>query len=584
MPSGILNVVCYGCNDLYLTGAPQITLFKIAYRRYTNFSIESYEIYPNTTTNFGQTIEIIVPRIGDLVSKTYISIDIPQTYFSYAEFEFNPPNIPNNTVYETNYNTVVAFMKYNTAAYRTILRDTAVINISTVDIRNDLNIIINGDGQTAKNNFENLYSDLLSDDLKYLLKTSNIYLSLNSILSVQSTDPTIISQVLSITQNCIQSSVNVQQYYFQLYNQNQLATSTANTSNLNFSWNTYLGHNIIEYIDVSIGGELIDRTEGENLQLLYELKHYKTLESTYDILIGNVPELYTYNSKPKPAYTLYIPMQFWFTKNYGSAYPIVASNFNDMSFKIKFRNINDCATIQSLNSYNYTLADLWNNKSYNLTVSLFMDYIFLDQLERKKFAQSSHEYLIESTQIITDTITQESYISKLDFKHPCKEFIWFFQKSVYRADSSGRNSGNFNNFTLDTNGNPMISMSLTLNGSEKINSALGTWQYFNYVQPYQNHRTTPSDGINSYSFALYPEEIQPSGTLNMSRLKDVVMSFKLNPNAFLYMSSELDYNIIPGSLNDVQNTTDLTFKLYAISYNVLRITNGYTALAFSIIQ
>jgi len=584
MPSGILNVACYGCNDLYLTGAPQITLFKIAYRRYTNFSIESYEIYPNTTTNFGQIIEIIVPRIGDLVSKTSIAIDIPQTYFSFAEFEFNPPNIPNNTVYQTNYNTVVTFMKYNTAAYRTILRDTSVVNINTTDILNDLNIIINGDGQTAKNNFENLYSESLSDGLKYLLKTSNIYLSLTNILSSPSTDPNVISQVLSISQNCIKSSINVQQYYFALYNKNQILTSPTSTSNLNFSWNTYLGHNIIEYIDVYIGGEFIDRTEGEFLQLLYELKHYTTLEPTYDVLIGNVPELTEYNSKTKPAYTLYIPMQFWFTKNYGSAYPLIASNYNDMSFKIKFRNINDCGTIQSLSSYNYTLEDLWNSKSYNLNVSLFMDYIFLDQLERKKFAQSSHEYLIESTQIITDTVNQLSYTNHLDFKHPCKEFLWFFQKSVYRTDTTGRNSGNFNNFTLGTSGNPMVSMSLTLNGYEKVAASLGVWQYYNYVQPYQNHRTTPSDGVNTYSFALYPEEIQPSGTLNMSRLKDVMMSFTLNPQAFSYMSSELDYNIIPGSLHDVSSQTDLTFKLYAISYNVLRITNGYTALAFSIIQ
>ncbi len=583
MPSGILNVVCYGCNDLYLTGAPQITLFKIAYRRYTNFSIESYEIYPNTLTNFGETIEIIVPRIGDLVSKTYISIDVPQTYFSYSEFEFNPPNIPNNSVYLTNYNIVVNFMKYNTAAYRTILRDTSVINISTVDIRNDLNIIINGDGQLAKYNFENLYSETLSDNLKYLLKTSNIYLSLNSILSTTSTDPNVINQILLISQNCIKSSINVQQYYFELYNQDQIATSIVNTSNLNFSWNTYLGHSIIEYIDVYIGGEFIDRTEGEFLQLLYELKHYKTLEPSYDILIGNVPELYTYNSTIKPAYRIYIPMQFWFTKNYGSAYPLIASNFNDMAFKIKFRNINDCGTIQSLTSYNYTLNDLWNNKSYNLNVSLFMDYIFLDQLERKKFAQSSHEYLIESTQIITDTISQQIYTNHLDFKHPCKEFLWFFQKTAYRVDPSGRNVGNFNNFTLDTSGNPMISMSLDLNGYQKINDTLGKWQYFNYIQPYQNHRTIPSDGINVYSFALYPEDIQPSGTLNMSRLKDVLMTFTLDPRAFTYKSSEIDYNIIPGSLNDILNSTDLTFKLYAISYNVLRITNGYAALAFSII-
>ena len=72
MPGGLLTMVCYGCNDLYLTGAPQITFFKIAYRRYTNFSIESIVVSPNIHTNFGEAIEIMIPRTGDLLSKMYL--------------------------------------------------------------------------------------------------------------------------------------------------------------------------------------------------------------------------------------------------------------------------------------------------------------------------------------------------------------------------------------------------------------------------------------------------------------------------------------------------------------------------------
>ena len=70
MPGGLLNILCYGCNDLYLTGAPQITFFKTAYRRYTNFAIESVEVKPNTNTNFGEEISFIIDKNGDLISKT----------------------------------------------------------------------------------------------------------------------------------------------------------------------------------------------------------------------------------------------------------------------------------------------------------------------------------------------------------------------------------------------------------------------------------------------------------------------------------------------------------------------------------
>jgi hypothetical protein len=127
----------------------------------------------------------------------------------------------------------------------------------------------------------------------------------------------------------------------------------------------------------------------------------------------------------------------------------------------------------------------------------------------------------------------------------------------------------------------MIRSSISLNGDEKINKFVGTWQYYNYIQPYQHHTRTPLDGVNIYSNSLAPEELQPSGQMNLSRIKDVAFNFELEPNAFNYYLSEINPDVVFGSGNDQTLTTNLYFKIYAICYNILRFSNGYVGLAFS---
>lgn len=576
-------MVCYGCNDLYLTGAPQITFFKIAYRRYTNFSIESIVVAPNTHTNFGEEIEIIVPRTGDLLSKTILEINVPETYFSYDEFEFVTPTPTIDSTLLSNYNKVKTFMKYNTAAYRSILRDYNVSGIKTSDIKQNLDLLINGDGQTAQINFDNLYNVSLPELLKYYIKTSNIFSMTKDILAVDTSNTTVLLNVYQIAENCIKSSIKCQEYYFNLYNDALTQYNIDLLKNLKFSWNKNLGYNIIEYIDVYIGGEYIDRIDGELMEITYQLTGFDTKDDLHNQINGTLDTLNNFDSKIKPAFKMYIPLQFWFSKHYGSAFPLVASQHSDVVIKIKFRKINDCATIESISNYTYTLEDLWNDKNYYLNCNLLVDYIFLDGLERRKFAQSSHEYLIETVQSTYDIVDKQNFIFHMDMKHPCKEFIWFFQKEVYRNDLEGKYLSQFNNFSLNPEnyGSLMKNCSISLNGDEKINSNVGRWQYYNYIQPLQCHTRTPNDGVFVYSNALAPEQIQPSGTMNLSKLKDVAFNYTFNNNAFIYKKSDIDPTIEKDSAIDETLETKLYFKIYAICYNILRLSNGYTGLAFS---
>ncbi|CAL5226469.1 g9318 [Coccomyxa viridis] len=159
--------------------------------------------------------------------------------------------------------------------------------------------------------------------------------------------------------------------------------------------------------------------------------------------------------------------------------------------------------------------------------SLWVDYVYLDTDERRRFAQVSHEYLIEQLQFTGgESVSQNANKIRLNFNHPVKELIWAVVSDVNTAAND-----NFNYTAMDNHGNiinPMVSGKLQLNGHDRFDERLGS--YFNLVQPYQHHTNIPrSKGINVYSFGLKPEEHQPSGTCNFSRIDNATLNLTLQP-------------------------------------------------------
>jgi hypothetical protein len=118
--------------------------------------------------------------------------------------------------------------------------------------------------------------------------------------------------------------------------------------------------------------------------------------------------------------------------------------------------------------------------------------------------------------------------------------------------------------------NPTQIAKLQLNGHDRFTERLGS--YFNLVQPYQHHTNVPATGINVYSFALRPEEHQPSGTCNFSRIDSAVLQLVLTPNAAGPQKCE-------AGVSNVTVTSKI--RVYAINYNVLRIMSGMGGLAYS---
>jgi hypothetical protein len=237
-------------------------------------------------------------------------------------------------------------------------------------------------------------------------------------------------------------------------------------------------------------------------------------------------------------------------------------------------------------------------------VSMWVDYIFLDTDERKEFAQKPHEYLIETVQTQETTLAAVTAPQnvRLTFNHPTKLLAWVARDitqttTIVQNTAQNRNGvtnvgqlgDKFTNFTCDANdtytydlnvpltdfittgsagrlssgrtGNIATSL-LQLNGQDRFAARSG--HYFDTVQPFQHFSSRPDVGINVYSFAVKPEEHQPSGTCNFSRIDNANLVLTLNPNK-----------------NGGGGVTATSLSVYALSYNVFRVASGMGGLAYS---
>ena len=331
--------------------------------------------------------------------------------------------------------------------------------------------------------------------------------------------------------------------------------------------NNWVAERAINNVELSIGGQRID-------------KHYQKWWRLYS-------ELYLDESKKanwaklttaKDGKAVYLPLIFFFNRNPGLYLPLIALQYHEVRVDI------DCAS--DMETYlNKNVFKVWAN------------YVYLDTEERRRFAQKGHEYLIEQVQHTgSDTVTAGSTSNKrLSYNHPVKELVWCFNDPatanvatslwnftsepaaadiVLECDARAGVASNCyvpvglaggvplydtakstSDFDEERVG-PMSDFKLVLNGQDRFKAQKG--KYFNQVQPYNHHSGNPYAGVYAYSFALKPEEHQPTGTCNFSRIDNAQVAVT-----------------IPAAV------ASTTMHMFAVNYNVLRIQSGMGGLAFS---
>ena len=187
-----------------------------------------------------------------------------------------------------------------------------------------------------------------------------------------------------------------------------------------WGWVSQVGHALIDTVELEVGGSKIDKQYGQWMNVWHHLTRSEENESAYANMIGDTVESGSLSVNKKEV-DLYIPLQFFFCRNNGLALPLIALQYHDVRVNFEFAKKANCV------NYKDSVPGIQMD-----TCELLVDTIFLDTEERKRFAQSSHEYLIEQVQFSgEETVNSTSHRPELHFNHPCKALVWTFSPNAW---------------------------------------------------------------------------------------------------------------------------------------------------------
>jgi hypothetical protein len=279
------------------------------------------------------------------------------------------------------------------------------------------------------------------------------------------------------------------------------ASSVPSTSTAGVLWTAggrrRLGYLLIQQVEIEIGGQVMDRHYGEWMYL------WESLTSQYDQSV-RLDQMLGYNAEGvvttpqgcggRPT-VMYIPLSFWFCRNPGLALPLIALQYHEVRLNFIFRQATDL--VQSVYGYNSAGTALtWTGgvttAAQNLPrfkdCAVYVDYIYLDTDERRRFAQQTHEYLIDQLQYgLQQSVTSQTVRLDLTLNHPVKELVWVYQDArkldcSLPATTTGAALPYTQPFSYDDIADRCR---LQLNGQDRFDERYG--DYFWKVQPYQHH-------------------------------------------------------------------------------------------------
>jgi hypothetical protein len=241
---------------------------------------------------------------------------------------------------------------------------------------------------------------------------------------------------------------------------------------------------------------------------------------------------------------------------------------NNNQFPLKYFIIGQTTGVLSMprfNSVPHPYSSPTQLRNVNISNAfLLVEYIFLDQDERLRFVQTKHDYLIETINFVNEqSIESTGRLITIDLVQPCKFLVWVVQQD-YLRDTNNNDYFNYTDSYVYLN-NKLIGSSLVKQETIKLNSrdrlSKRSYSYFNYLQPYQSFPHAVNEGINVYSFSIFPDKYQVSGSCNMSQIDNIQLDLTLQ--------------------NIISNKNIAKIIGYGLEYNVLRIVNGIAGVVFT---
>ena len=552
MGGGLMQLVAYGAQDVYLTGNPQITFWKVTYRRHTNYAMESIEQTFNGQADFGRRVQCTISRNGDLAYRTYLQVTLPeicqenccgqdgaQTWarwldhpgeqlISMVEVEIGGQRIDRqygDWMHIWNQLTLTAEQE---RGYNKMIGHTTQLTYLIDPAFADIERACGGDGPAA-----------VCAPRKCLPETT-LYVPLQFWFC---RNPGLALPLIALQYHEVRINLELRPSDEVLWAVNNLgAGKNPNNSAL------------------PVGNVKQNAAYQKSLVATSLYVDYIFLDTDERRRMAQNPHEY-----------LIEQLQFTGDESVGSSSNKIKLNFNHPCKELVFvvqkdANVDYCASFETGTALNMAFGA----QPFNYTDAL-------DALPNSISAFAAFESIEGNAGVISGGLFQDA---GADLTSAAANGAGVPSNVIdswdyYASNVAGGKNGGLGSSVSDAGAfvlaetalnmhcwgqNPVVTCKLQLNGQDRFSEREGT--YFDLVQPFQHHTRSPDTGINVYSFALRPEEHQPSGTCNFSRIDNATLQLVL-------------------SANTVGNDNTAKVRVYTVNYNVLRIMSGMGGLAYS---
>jgi hypothetical protein len=315
-------------------------------------------------------------------------------------------------------------------------------------------------------------------------------------------------------------------------------------------WSNAIGQLIIRVATLIIGTQVIDTLVNDFLYIWEELagKPGKRLTE----MIGKAYCREQLIADSQETRTLYVPLPFYFTLTPGNALPLVALAFSGTFLSVNFNELRNLVVVSGPDIQVVKCNGGGPLNENDLKAAVDGTQIFLDQVERDKFASNNFEQLVVQTFALNQCVNCQQQRIQLNFVNPVIELIWAVRRQC------AEKANNWFSYSGLLGREPVVAAELDFNATARQPAREGSW--FRLVQPYQFHTLIPEAFIYCYSFALYPEDPQPSGSANFSRLESVTLIIQFQEGL---------------------QTESVAVLIFSRSLNMIRFRDGVAGLTFS---
>ncbi len=542
MGGALMQLVAYGAQDVFLTGNPEITFWKVSYRRHTNFAMESIEQTFNGQADFGRRVSCTISRNGDLAYRTYVQVTLPEinqgmgangTGAVYARWLDYPGE------------QLIALVEVEIGGQR--------IDRQYGDWMHIWNQLTLSSEQQAG------YYKMIGHTTQLTYLCDPAFAEINGPCAATGGP----SQVCAPRKALPETTLYIPLLFWFCRNPGLALPLVA----LQY-------HEVKINIDFRPIGECLwavkslSDTTGVSQAVTTAYQQSLVAASIYvDFIFLDTDERRKMAQNPHEY--LIEQLQYTGDESVGSSSNKIKINFNHPCKELIWvvqpdSNVDYCNALES----NSVLYKVMGPQPFNYTDAIDAlppsIAVFGGQAETSGANAFISGGVFQMPGALDGLVSSNAAASLNN--------IGGWDHSILDAASSGTNSGSLvsdaGTFVLAETAlnmhcwgeNPVVTAKLQLNGQDRISEREGS--YFDVVQPFQHHTRAPDTGINVYSFALRPEEHQPSGTCNFSRIDNATLQLVL-------------------SSGTVVGTNTAKVRVYAYSYNVLRVMAGMCGVAYS---